>query len=271
MKRVLGAARRSFLSRAGLLWMGLVSGGVSLTSGLACSSSPQDFVELPLVARGTNADEVQVGDDVVLSLTRADVAFGPLYICAGAQAGDHCDTARLEWTESAVVDALNEEASEIGTLTGVTGEVRSWMFDYGITSLLGESAPQILPAAEELGGVSLVVEGVATISETDVPFVIEAVVRQTNEIERGAPVVRKSTSDVFGGEVTEQSSLLEVAFDPAEWLVSIRRADFEAFALECEFGVDAECEAVSFDASSRVGGIVSQAMTSGVRPTFTLR
>lgn len=272
MKRaLLGARWRLFLSCGCLFSTGLVSASMSLTSGLGCSSSAQDFVELPLVVRGTSSDEVASGDDVILSLTRADVAFGPLYVCAGAQAGDHCDTARLEWTESAVVDTLDEEPVEIGMLTGVTGEVRSWMFDYGITSLLTESAPQILPAAQELGDVSLVVEGVATIDGTEVPFAIDVVVQQTNETERGVPVIRKSTSDVFGGEVTEETTQLEVVFDPAKWLSALRRADFEAVAPDCEFGVDVECEAVSFDASTRVGGIVSQAMTSGVRPTFTLR
>lgn len=277
MKSVLSAVSRLTFSKCACACCArtccarLCCAGATLLSGLACSSSPQDFVELPLVVRGTNVQEVEAGDDVALSLTRADVAFGPLYVCAGAQAGDHCDTARLEWRESAVVDTLNEDATEIGMLAGVTGEVRSWMFDYGITSLLTQSEPQILHAARELGDVSLVVEGVATLSGTEVPFVIETVVQQTNETERGVPVVRKSTSDVFGGEVTENTASLEVVFDPAAWLVALRRTDFEALALDCEIGVDTECEAVFFDSSSRVGGVVSQAMTSGVRPTFRLR
>lgn len=264
-------SRLSLFRSTGLYRAVVISAGVIFALFSACSSSPQDFVELPLVARGTSPGDLEVDDDVSLALLRADVAFGPLYVCAGAQAGDHCDTARLEWRESAVVDALDDRPTEVGMLSGVTGEVRSWMFDYGITSLLTRSEPQILPAAQELGGVSLFVEGVATIEGTEVPFVIEVVVQQTNETERGVSVVRKSTSDVFRGEVTERSSMLQVEFDPSQWLSAIRRSDFEALALDCELGVDLACEAVSFDTSSRVARVVAQAMTSGVRPVFTLR
>lgn len=253
-----------------LNYAGLVCFGVSLLSGVACSSAPQDFVDVPLVARGTSPSGLSLDEGVRLSLTRADVAFGPLYVCAGAQAGDNCDTARLEWRESAVVNTLDEEPQEIGILSGVTGEVRSFMFDYGITSLLTESEPQIQAAASELGGMSLLVEGVATIDGTEVPFTIGVVVTQTNETERGVSVIRKSSSDVFGGEVTENTSMLEVVFEPAEWLKALRRADFETAAPNCALGESDSCEEVTFDATSRVAGIVGQAMTAGVRPAFTL-
>lgn len=254
-----------FLTSVGLL------SGVAFLSGVACSSAPQEFIRLPLVARGTSEAEFEVDEDLQLSLTRADVAFGPLYICAGAQAGDNCDTARFEWRESAVVDTLGEEPVEIGTMVGVTGSVRSFMFDYGISSLLTESEPQLQKAAQELDGASLVVEGTATIDGTEIPFMLEVAVQQTNNTERGVPVIRKSSSDVFEGEVTESTSTLEVAFQPADWLRTLRRADFEAAAEDCELGVSDSCDMVSFDAKSRVAGVVGQAMTSGVRPLFTLR
>jgi hypothetical protein len=243
----------------------------ALFGGFACSGSPQDFVEVPLVARGTSAAEFEVEEGVRLAVTRADVAFGPLYLCAGTQAGEYCDTARLEWRESAVVDALAEEPVEIGTLLGVTGKVRSWMFDYGITSLLTKSGTKVMPAAQELGGFSLVIEGLATIEGTEVPFTLEVAVQQTSENERAVPVVRSSTTDGLDGEVTENTSHLLVTFDPSKWLNALRRADFAALLPECDLGADEVCDAVTFEKSSRPSGAVAQAMTSGVRPRLDLK
>lgn len=243
----------------------------ALLGCLAGSSSPQDFVEVPLLARGTSGAELEVDEGIELMLTRADVAFGPLFVCAGTQAGQYCDTARLEWRESAVVDALDEEPVEIGRLEGVTGKVRSWMFDYGITSFLTKSEAVLLPAAQDLGGHSLVVEGLATIDGTEVPFTLEVAIEQTSETERAVPVVRSSTTDGFEGEVTGSTSHLEVTFDPSKWLNALRRADFQALTVECELGADEVCEAVTFEESSRASGAVAQAMTSGVRPRLELK
>src|SRR5690606_36101715 len=118
---------------------------------VSCVGSPQDFVEISLEAKGREVTQLENVDNMTFSLTRADAAFGPLYICAGVQAGSNCDTARLEWRESAVVDALSEEPQALGSLFGTSGSARSWMFDYGITSLLTETAPVLMPAARELG------------------------------------------------------------------------------------------------------------------------
>jgi hypothetical protein len=238
---------------------------------LSCGASPQDVVEIPLVAFGRDASSWETNEEMTLSLTRADVAFGPLYVCAGVQAGANCDTARLEWRESAVVDALSEEPQQLGILEGVSGTVRSWMFDYGITSLLTENAPKILSAAHELGGVSLVLEGKAVLSGTEVPFSVEVVVQQEDTAERGVPVVRKSSSDVFSGEVTVDTEVLEVRFDPTVWAAALRRSYFEERAANCEVGADETCSPVEFEPSSRAAQVIRHAMTSGSRPLFILK
>ena len=154
---------------------------------------------------------------------------------------------------------------------GVTGSVRSWMFDYGITSLLTEKAPHVLPAAHELGGVSLVLEGLAVISGTEVPFFARVIVQQSDATERGVQVVRKSSSDVFSGEVTTNSEALEVQFDPFAWAGALRRVHFEEAAVGCTIGTDESCAGVDFEPSSRASQVIAQAMTSGTRPTFTLK
>ena len=81
--------------------------------------------------------------DVSVTIDRADLAFGPLYLCAGATAGDLCDTARFEWLDSAVVDTTLSDPVKVGELSGVTGTVRSWMYDLGLSSQLTREAPFI--------------------------------------------------------------------------------------------------------------------------------
>jgi len=145
------------------------------------------------------------------------------------------------------------------------------MFDYGITSLLTEKAPQVLPAARELGGVSLVLEGLAVISGTEVPFSARVIVQQSDSTERGVQVVRKSSSDVFSGDVTLDSEALEVQFDPSTWADALRRVHFEEAVVNCTIGTDDSCPEVEFEPSSRAAEVIGQAMTSGTRPTFTLK
>jgi hypothetical protein len=184
-----------------------------------CGDVGQSQVEVPLYVRGTELARPVAGvGDVMLAIDRAELAFGPLYLCAGAQAGELCDTARLEWLGSVRIDLKDPEPRRAGTLTGPTGRVRSWMYDLGISSQLTHSDPIVLDAAQELGGASLVVEGRASQGGTEVPFDVRVVVQQGSDVERGVPVVRKGTGDVFNHDVTGSEPGLWVRFDASVWL-----------------------------------------------------
>ena len=113
----------------------------------ACAETSQERVQIPLEVTGTApAGTVLSLGDVPVTLTRADLAFGPLYLCAGTQAGELCETARLEWLDSVVVDALDEAGHlelgaapllPIATALDATGTRAAWSL--GRTILLDET------------------------------------------------------------------------------------------------------------------------------------
>ncbi|MCA9577952.1 MAG: hypothetical protein R3B40_22595 [Polyangiales bacterium] len=219
---------------------------------LGCAESSQTRVQVPLEVQGTaSAGPRMALGAVPVTLTRADLAFGPLYLCAGAQAGELCETARLEWLDTVVVDALDPTAQEAGTLYGVSGVVQSWMFDLGISAQLTRDEPFVLDAAEALDGASLVLEGSAEVSGITVPFVARVPVQQTDATELGVPVVRKSSSDVFREDVDGAERALQVRFDPAAWLAGVDLRSLVTFetcapdetALRCDGVVEWTCDA----------------------------
>jgi len=237
-----------------------------------------------------------------IELHQAQLAFGPLYLCAGYQAGSLCETARAEWTDSAVVDALDPNALEVGQLTGVSGPIRSWMFDLGITSLLTQQRPEVLSAASSLGGNSVRISGVAVKGSRSLPFAIAMPIQQDEMTEIGASVVRKSTADVFEHRLSDKDQGLTVRFDATPW---VREIDFEALVddstcvgggapLACagnlEFSCDAsgaisaqrDCEALNQTCIRALGCVdraelgpdsqgfraVRSAIVAGARPSF---
>jgi hypothetical protein len=217
-----------------------------------CAETGQDRTRVALFVAGTDVSEpiVAVGD-VLVTIDRAELAFGPLYLCAGTTAGDLCDTARLEWLETVVVNTMAPEPASAGELEGITGPVQSWMYDLGISSQLTRSTPFILPAASELGGASLVLEGRAAVAGIELPFSASVPIQQTDDTELGVPVVRKSTSDSFFRDVRDRESGLVVRFDPGAW---VRRVDFRPYAaaevcvpagpaVACDGTVELSCEA----------------------------
>jgi hypothetical protein len=184
-----------------------------------CGDVGQSQAEVPLYVSGSELPgPIATAGDVMLTIDRAELAFGPLYLCAGAQAGELCDAARLEWLGSVRIDLTEPEPRLAGTLSGTTGRVRSWMYDLGISSQLTQNEPFVLDAAQELGGASLVVEGRARQGGFEVPFVAGVVVQQGADVERGVPVVRKGTGDVFNHDVTGAEPGLWVRFDASAWL-----------------------------------------------------
>jgi hypothetical protein len=238
---------------------------------LACAETGQERTSVPLLLAGTDVSAgITAVGDVPVTLVRADLAFGPLYLCSGFQAGDLCDTARLEWLDSAVIDTTRAEPIEVGALVGVTGPVRSWMFDLGLSSQLTQPEPVVLDAAQELGGASVVLEGSADVNGVVVPFHAAVPVQQVDETELGVPVIRKSTSDTFSHDVSPNDEGLVIRFNPALWIEGV---DFRTFVstatctgenrIVCAGFVEQTCNIDGGVASSRDCAALEQACWGG--------
>lgn len=230
-----------------------------------CSDVGQSQAEVPLYVSGSELrGPVAAAGDVTLTIERAELAFGPLYLCAGAQAGELCDTARLEWLDSVRIDLKDAEPRRAGTLSGTTGRVRSWMYDLGISSQLTQNEPSVLDAAQELGGASLVVEGRASQGGFEVPFVVGVVVQQGAAVERGVPVVRKGKGDVFNHDVTGAEPGLWVRFDASAWL---SRLDLRAELAKSLCVTEGDCrEALRLAPDGMAYRGLHNAVVSGRRP-----
>lgn len=226
-----------------------LAGLVILAAG--CAETGQDRTQVPLFVAGADVSEaIAAVGDVPVTIDRADLAFGPLYLCAGVTAGDLCETARLEWLETVVVDTAVSEPAPAGELSGVTGPVRSWMYDLGISSQLTRTEPFVLGAASELGDTSFVLEGRAVVDEIEIPFAASVPIQQTADTELGVPVVRKSNSESFFRDVQSDEAGLVVRFDPAAWVRGLdfrpyvvnENCDFDGAPIVCDGRLERTCE-----------------------------
>ena len=237
---------------------------------LSCAEAGQSQVSVPLYASGVELSEaIEARGGVTLTLTRAELAFGALYLCAGVSAGDLCETARLEWLSSAVINTLDPTPQPLGELTGVSGPVRSWMYDLGLSSQLTSEEPFVLEAAERLGGSSFVLEGVAELNGVSASFSAHIKIQQSDETELGVPVIRKSSAERFEHEVDAEERGLLLEFDPRAWLSGL---DLSPFLTEvtCE---ETPCEppALTFElnAPSEAHRALRNALLTRGRPIFT--
>lgn len=237
------------------------SGGLLFTlaalanTAFGCTTSATAPVSLELRVGGGER-EFTLGDGTRLLLTRADLAFGPFYLCAGAQAGQSCQTALAEWREAEVIDTIDPELVTVGTAEGYSGRALSYMHDCGLVSLLTTDEPLVLSAAEELGGRSVAIEGVAEV-EVDgapsVPFRIELTLASSREADRGQPVVR-SAPGAFDATIGSDSSVLVVRVQPSAWLTHLNAS---------AFWQEASCDASS--SGTVCAGTESQDCASGQR------
>ena len=235
---------------------------IALFCTSACVDTAQDQVVVPLSVAGTDSSGLVAAGNIPVTLDRADLAFGPLYLCSGPTAGDLCDVARLEWLDSVVVDATDPAPTQAGELEGLSGVVLSWMYDLGISSQLTRTEPFVLEAAETLGGVSLVISGQAEVDGTPVGFSASVAAQQTNDTEIGVPIVRRSLSEVFNRDVTPDEPGLLIRFDPQPWLAGV---DFRALRdTSCGMG---PCE-VTIEDETEAFRSIRNALVSGTRPTF---
>ncbi|MDQ3031040.1 MAG: hypothetical protein M3Y87_01380 [Myxococcota bacterium] len=197
--------------------------------GLAgCVETGRTYVELPLSGEGV-ADEPFDAGEWTIDLDRADVAFGPLWLCSTESASpEHCETSILELTETVTIDALDPEARMLATTYGITGTVRSAMWDYGISWLPAAPRPRANEGAPD--GHSARFAGEAThpdgrrfafTSDVDLPPIMQ-----------GAIVVRGRRVDAHS--VTTDDALV-VHVDPRAWW---RRVDLDRLAARADAGED---------------------------------
>ncbi len=190
---------------------------LSLTA-TACGSTGAEPFRYPLVATGAGAQPFAVGDWQV-TLTRADVAVGPIYLCATAAASPElCAAAIAEFTDIAVVNTLDPAAQPLGDIEARAGDVRSAMLDYGISWFTTQTAPAALSELEH----SARLTGTAVLGDMSVSF--DATIDVTPPM-RGSPALvgLRAVTDAPGAD-----SQLELRIDPRTWLASV---DFDALAL----------------------------------------
>lgn len=230
----------------------------------ACVDTGIDSVEIPLALAGTappSSVTTRSGWDV--TLMEAELAVGPVMLCASTNAGELCDRARAEWLESSVVDLLDDEPQWAGALVGSRGMVRSLMFDFGYTSLLTQVEPVELSAARALGG-SLRLVGSAERQGVHVDFDGVVAIKTSNETEQGVPLMRATVSPAH--ELTADSSLV-LRFDAEPWIAAL---DFDSAAEAAECGETCVLS-VQLDEQSGASRALLTEILGGARPLVQWR
>jgi hypothetical protein len=179
----------------------------------ACVTSSQAEVSYPAYARPALTRTLLAKNGWTVSVSRAEIAFGPVYLCA-AQSGSAtlCETAVGELLRVQRIDALAGEQA-LGVVRGLEGPIRSAGYDLGITWF--DTQTSATPAATAPDGHSIVVEGVATRGSDVVPFrlLVDAVPQFQGQ--RAVPTTKAS------GNVTSGDARLDVTFDVTRWLASV--------------------------------------------------
>lgn len=222
-----------------------------------CGDTIGQAVELPLSASGV-ADPTFTQGEWEITLERAEVGFGPLYLCpASVPTGDLCEIAVVELTDSATLDALDAAEQTLPPLSGTTGTVRSAVFDYAISWPLTFRSPRPGPGAP--GGHSARFAGTASDGSRTLEF--------SADVDVTANAVERLASGTFTEHtITDGSSRLHVVFDPVRWWQGV---DFEALATTAFEDPDAAAEgvaAVAIEPTSPAYASIVHEMSAGVRP-----
>jgi hypothetical protein len=231
---------------------------LALLSLPACGDTIGESVALPLSARGGETTSFEQGAWQV-TLERAEVGLGPLYLCPASIPSDElCETALLELRETVSLDGLDPEPQELPPLRGNTGVVRSSLWDYGVSWPLTFRSPTPNPGAP--GGHSARFAGAATDGTRTLFFEVDIDVAAN-------AAGRLAAGQVTDHEVRDASSRLEIVFDPVRWW---RNVDFDALAVQAfAEAPDGELSAtVRLAPESAAYGSLVHEMTSGARPRF---
>jgi hypothetical protein len=179
---------------------------------LGCGETGQQRLDIPVFAQGSQRDMLAVGD-ARFTLQRAEIGFGPLYLCAtdGADV-ELCDVALGEMLETVTVQGLMPAAQALGTLHATTGSVHSALYDYGISWLLTQQGPR--PSAGAPEGHSVVLEGSLTRAEQSLRFSarLDVLPRAPGDAALNALATRR---ELRAGD------RLTLRVDPYRWLMRI--------------------------------------------------
>jgi hypothetical protein len=184
---------------------------------LACTESPQEPADYDAFLV-PDPDPLETFGAWSVRLSRADIAFGPVYFCSATSgSATLCKSSIAEVASVAHVDALSEGAARLGDVHGFTGSIRSASFDYGISWF--DTQTEATPAAVAPGGHSMHLEGEATRGDISLPFVADVDVTPQYQGQTGVP-----TAPV---EATIDSSAfrLDVHFRAVGWFAQV---DFDS-------------------------------------------
>lgn len=242
-----------------------LTGVLSFALLTSCLDTGLDDVRIPLRLAGTALGApFPVRGDFQVELEQAELAFGPLTLCAGARPGGFCDTARAEWLDSAVVNVLSAEPAHVGELSGSGGMARSSMYDLGFVSSLTQGQPWVLPAAEALGGSSVRLAGRAVRGSMAIRFTAEARIQELEGTASGYPAIRLASTPDQVRDLGEPGLSLTVRFDARPWLENV---DFDA--LLASSACQPECpDPVGFPEGSQAQRAVRTDIEGGSRPAF---
>lgn len=218
-----------------------------------CGDTVGERVTMRVSARGAETPAFGVGDFHV-TLDEAQVGFGPLYLCASNVPSDElCGTALAELTTSVTVDALDPDAQPLPPLEGTTGEVRSAVFDYGISWALTSDFPTPGPGAP--GGHSMKLRGTAARDDDTFEFFanVDVTVKAPGRLATGVATTHALTDD---------RSHLTLGFDPRAWLENV---DFERLA---ELAAETPDEPVELASGSPSYDAIVISMTARRRVVF---
>jgi hypothetical protein len=186
-----------------------------------CVDRGRTRVSIPVHGAGTGTRTFVVGDASIV-LDDARIAWGPAYFCTTPFADvDLCPTALAEVRSVATIDALDDAPQMIGELEGISGTLRSAMFDYGITWLLPAADAQVDPGAVD-GAHSAHFAGSATRMGVTRRFVIDVdMIPRSSGVSaaHGVPTVHT---------LSERADALVVRFDPAAILSGADFAELDA-------------------------------------------
>lgn len=214
-RRLTRIARLAPRAVVAMIAMIAMSSPISLAG---CIEAPQTEVSYDAEARSSLRRTFEVGG-VTVRLSRAELAFGPVYLCsASSGSATLCRSALGELLDVTRVDLLAGTPTPLGRVRGFTGSVRSASYDLGLHWFDTSYAVEAAPTAPD--GHSLVVVGtLERAGEPEVPFrlLLDAVPQYQGQ--RAVP-----TAEAVA-EITTTPTRLVVTFDPEVWL---RQIDFDA-------------------------------------------
>jgi hypothetical protein len=216
---------------------------------IGCGDTGQKPVSYPLIATGTTGPFAAGAWEVTLDV--AQVALGPIYFCATEAASmDLCPAAVNEFADVAQMNALDPAEQTLGRVEGVTGEIRSATYDFGVTWFNRQTSPQA--SAKAPGGHSAHFEGSATRGATTLRFVSDVDVippQQGTLAVQGARMV---------ASVHDSRQTLRIAIDPGAWWSDV---DFDELAA-------LSGDPVVVTATSRAHNALVLRMTTVAMPSF---